>query len=183
MSEETNAGQAAAGTETSAAVEARKRAAASNFLPIVRGRLPLIFVHAIRFDSVLNAMSNKDLATKFATSVGKVFDIKKGRNFGYVNAEFKPSAEDVAQAEAWIAQVGGTNAKGLATVGDKSVMETTLDTYKAKGLATAEEVAAFSAARTATRKPAEKKEGAAPAAGAQEAVQTATSGAADDLLA
>lgn len=183
MSEETNAGQAAAGTETPAAAEARKRAAASNFLPIVRGRLPLIFVHAIRFDSVLNAMSNKDLATKFATSVGKVFDIKKGRNFGYVNAEFKPSAEDVAQAEAWIAQVGGTNAKGLATVGDKSVMQTTLDTYKAAGLATAEEVAAFSAARTATRKPAEKKEGAAPAAGAQEAVQTATSGAADDLLA
>ena len=184
MSEEqVQAGEAAAGAETPAAAEARKRAAASNFLPIVRGRLPLLFVHAIRFDTVLNAMSNKDLATKFATSVGKVFDIKKGRNFGYVTADFKPSAEDVAAAEAWIAQVGGTNAKGLATVGDKNVMQTTLDAYKAKGLATAEEVAAFSATRTATRKPAEKKEGAAPAAGAQEAASASAAGAADDLLA
>lgn len=182
MSEENQAAGAAA-AETPAAAEARKRAAAANFLPIVRGRLPLIFVHAIRFDAVLNAMSNKDLATKFATSVGKVFDIKKGRNFSYVNAEFKPSAEDVAQAESWIAQVGGQNAKGLTAAGDKDLMTKTLESYKAKGLATAEEVAAFSAARTATRKPAEKKEGAAPAAGAQEGVQTATSGAADDLLA
>lgn len=175
--------EAPAAGETAA--EARKRAAASNFLPIVRGRLPLIFVHAIRFDKVLNAMSNKDLATKFATSVGKVFDIKKGRNFGYVNEGFKPSAEDVTSAEAWIAQVGAQNAKGLTASGDATLMQSTLDQYKAAGLATAEEVAAFASARTATRKVAEKADGAKssglPAAG-EGTTQAAAAGASDDLL-
>lgn len=133
------------------AAEARKRAAASNFLPIVRGRLPLIFVHAIRFDKVLNAMGNKDLAAKFGTSVGKVFDIKKGRNFGYVLENFKPTAEDVAAAESWIKQIGEQNAKGLSAAGDKSVLNSTLEAYKTRGLASAEEAAAQATARTATR--------------------------------
>lgn len=167
--------------ETTAAAEARKRAAASNFLPIVRGRLPLVFVHAIRFDAVLKAMSNKDLCTKFATSVGKVFDIKKGRNFGYVNEGFKPTDEDIKAAEAWIAQVGGQNAKGLATVGDKAVMQSTLDAYKARGLATVEEAAAFSAQRTSTRVKSDKSAAPAAVAAGGEAVQ-ATAGASDDLL-
>lgn len=173
--------------ETPAAAEARKRAAASNFLPIVRGRLPLLFVHAIRFDKVLNAMGNKDLASAFATSVGKVFDIKKGRNFGYVNAEFKPSAEDIAAAENWIAQIGAQNAKGLSAQGNKQLLQNTLDEYKARGLASAEEVAALSAARTASR-PAAKTAGAKadaslPATGVKaEGTQTAAAGSADDLL-
>lgn len=180
-----DAGVAEAGAPAAAETpeQKRQRAAASNFLPIVRGRLPLVFVHAIRFDSVLNAMGNKDLATKFATSVGKVFDIKKGRNFGYVDAKFKPSAEDIAAAEAWIAQVGATNAKGVGATGDKTVMQQVLDQYKAAGLATAEEVAAFSAARSSTRaKPAAKTAGATATGTAGETVQTATAGSADDLL-
>lgn len=121
----------AAAAEAAAESE-RKRAPASNFLPIVRGRLPLIFVHAIRFDKVLNAMSNKDLAVKFATSVGKVFDIKKGRNFGYVTEGFKPTTEDVTTAEAWISQVGAANAKGQTAQGDKNLMQSTLDSYKSE---------------------------------------------------
>lgn len=141
----------AAGAGDGSAAEARKRAPASNFLPIVRGRLPLIFVHAIRFNKVLNAMGNKDLATKFGTSVGKVFDIKKGRNFGYVTESYKPTAEDVAAAEAHIKQIGEQNAKGLSAAGDKTLLQTTLDEYKGRGLATAEEAAAQSTARTATR--------------------------------
>lgn len=161
-----------------------KRAPASNFLPIVRGRLPLLFVHAIRFDPVLSAMGNKDLATKFATSVGKVFDIKKGRNFAYVTQDFKPAAEDVKAAEDWIAQVGAKNAKGLDTSGDKTLMQTTLDAYKTAGLATAAEVAAFSASRGATRTKAAPATGAAQSNGAvaAEGVQTAAAGSADDLL-
>lgn len=164
--------------DSDVSTEGRKRAAASNFLPIVRGRLPLVFVHAIRFDQVLNAMSNKDLAAKFATSVGKVFDIKKGRNFAYVDASYKPTQDDVAAAESWIAQVGAENAKGLNAAGDKSLMQSTLDEYKARGLASAEEAAAFSAARTATRAKSEKSEG-KPAGGE---AATASAGAADDLL-
>lgn len=175
MSEDT------AATVTETAAEARKRAAASKFLPIVRGRLPLIFVHAIRFDKVLNAMPNKDLASKFATSVGKVFDIKKGRNFSYVGEDYKPTQEDVAAAESWIAQVGATNAKGLNTTGDKTLMQSTLDEYKARGLATPEQAAALTAARVAARSKSEK---AATSTGeaAAGAATTASAGSADDLL-
>ena len=169
--------------ETPAAAEARKRAAASNFLPIVRGRLPLIFVHAVRFDKVLNAMANKDLCTKLATSVGKVFDIKKGRNFGYVTEGYKPTAEDVSAAEAWIAQVGAQNAKGQNAQGDKSLMQKILDEYKERGLATAEEASAQSAARTVTRKAAAAPAtGTLPQAGTAETAQATSSSDAAALL-
>lgn len=137
----------------------RKRAEAANFLPIVRGRLPLLFVHAVRFDETLAAMSTKDVAAKFATSVGKVFDIRKNRNFGYVDANWKPTAEDIAAANGWIEQIGGTNAKGLQTQGDRTLMERIVDQYQMRGLASSDEAAAFVAARAATRtrKPAGEK--------------------------
>jgi hypothetical protein len=170
----------AAGETTAEGTVERKRAPASNFLPIVRGRLPLVFVHAVRFDSVLNAMANKDLASKLATSVGKIFDIKKGRNFGYVNAEYKPTQDDLAAADAWIAQVGAENAKGQKANGDTELMQRVVDEYKARGLATAEEAAALSAARGASRKKAEPKEAGAASTGDEKAVQGA--GAADALL-
>jgi hypothetical protein len=160
------AATAAGIAQATEAVEKAKRAAASNFLPIVRGRLPLIFVHAVRFDKVLNSMGNKDLAAKFGTSVGKIFDIKKGRNFAYVTEGFKPTGEDVAAAKTWINQVGAANAKGLNATGDKTLMQTTLDAYEARGLATAEDAAAFAAAK------AKAKEG-----GAEPAVASGASGA------
>ena len=156
----------------------RKRAPASNFLPIVRGRLPLIFVHAVRFDAVLNAMGNKDLAVKLATSVGKVFDIKKGRNFGYVDASYKPTTDDIAAAESWIAQVGAENAKGQKAVGDTDLMQRVVDEYKERGLASAEEAAALSAARGASRKKAEPK----AAAEGGETTQANAGSEADSLL-
>ena len=162
---------------TDAGTAERKRAPASNFLPIVRGRLPQIFVHAVRFDAVIAKMSTKDAAAKFGTSVGKVFDIRKGRNFSYIGADWKPTGEDVGAAEAWIGQVGGENAKGLTAVGDTQLMQMVLDQYKARGLATAEEVAAQSAARAPARKP--KAEGSAPAQ-ASEKVQAGD--AAESLL-
>lgn len=180
--------EALAAATASAAAETRKRAAAANFLPIVRGRLPLVFVHAVRFDPVINAMGNKDAASKFATSVGKIFDIKKGRNFAYVDKDYKPSAEDLAAAQAWIDQVGAENAKGLSALGDKTLMTKVLDQYKAGGLATAEDIAKMAALRGATR----TVKAATPAAAAgtlpatstakAETTQAAAAGAADDLL-
>ena len=183
--------EATAGEAEAGAAEARKRAPAANFLPIVRGRLPLIFVHAIRFNKVLQVMGNKDLANKFGTSVGKVFDIKKGRNFGYVTADFKPTAEDIAAAESHIAQAGAANAKGLTALGDKMVMQTTLDEYKGAGLATAEQAAAQSASRTVARAPRDPSAPKAPRKPKAEkaekaeggAVQANAAGSADDLLA
>lgn len=178
--------EAIAAASASAADAVRKRAAASNFLPIVRGRLPLIFVHAIRFDPTIGAMANKDTATKFATSVGKVFDIKKGRNFAYITSDYKPSAEDLAAAQAWIDQTGASNAKGLTAVGDKTLMATVLEQYKAGGLASAEQAAKLVAARTVTRV-AKASQAAAPAGQGLPATtstaQAAAAGTADDLLA
>lgn len=140
-----------AGTET------KKRAPASNFLPIVRGRLPLLFVHAIRFNDVLAGMGTKDVAVKFGTSVGKVFDIRKGRNFSYVSADYKPTAEDVAAARGWIEHFGTENAKGLTAGGDKALGEQIIASYEAAGLATAEEASKLTEARASTRKPREPK--------------------------
>ncbi len=179
--------EALAAATASAAAEIRKRAAAANFLPIVRGRLPLVFVHAVRFDPVVGAMGNKDTASKFATSVGKIFDIKKGRNFAYVNAEYKPSAEDLAAAQAWIDQIGAENAKGLSALGVKALMTSVLEQYKAGGLATAEDIAKLTAARGAAR----TVKAAAPATGVlagkavteKQEITAGDVGSADDLLA
>lgn len=173
---------AAAGEAAAAAGEARKRAAAANFLPIVRGRLPLVFVHAVRFDPVIGAMGNKDTASKFATSVGKVFDIKKGRNFGYITSDYKPSAEDLAAAQAWIDQVGAGNTKGLTAVGDKDLMTKVLEQYKSGGLATAEDIAKLTAQRGSTRAAKATAPATGVLAGKTEATQAVAAGAADDLL-
>lgn len=186
FAEDANAAAAGtAGGETPAQAAERKRAPATNFLPIVRGRLPLVFVHALRFDEVLLKMGNKDAATKFATSVGKVFDIRKNRNFTYVGADWKPTAEDIDAAEGWISQIGTRNAKGVSATGDATLMKQVLDQYKARGLATATEAAAQAAAKP------QPKVGAAAAAkttkGDDKAAGTKTktktsAAAADELL-
>ena len=56
----------------------KTRAPKTNLLDIARGRLPLLFVHAIRFTEDA-AVTTAALAKKYGTSVGKVFDIRKGR--------------------------------------------------------------------------------------------------------
>lgn len=170
-------------SETSEFTESNKRSAASNFLPIVRGRLPLLFVHAIRFNEELAAMSTKDLASKFSTSVGKVFDIRKNRNFTYVDANYKPTAEDVTAAESWISDIGGENSRGLTAQGDKALLQALVDEYKSRGLASAQEAEAQASARTTTRKPREKAEGGkSEGAPASEKPQTQAAAAGDDLL-
>lgn len=157
-----------------------KRAPAANFLAIVRGRLPMIFVHAIRFDKVVSAMPKKDAATKFATSVGKVFDIQKGRNFAYIGESFKPSNDDVAAAKAWIESAGQANAKGVTAQGDKSLMQSVLDQYVKRGLATAEDAAALATAKGTVRaaNTAAKPAGEAKSDGAKVQTGAAASGAA-----
>jgi hypothetical protein len=123
-----------------AAPAAAKRAPKNpdNILDIINGRLPLPLVHMIRFDT-LGTATNSDNAKKFGTSVGKVFDIKKGRNFGYIDQAYKPSAEEIAAAKAWCTT--GKTAKGhsLKEVGgDPDAIVAALDKM---GVATAEEVA------------------------------------------
>lgn len=109
-----------AGSEGSAGgtTEKRKRAPKTNLLDIQRGRLPLALVAAVRFVEPAE-VSNNDLAKKYGTSVGKIFDIRKGRNFSYIDSAFKPSSEDLKAAEVWAkgaAQHGGDEAAIMAAV-------------------------------------------------------------------
>lgn len=143
---------------TPAEATERKRAPASNFLPIVRGRLPLLLVHAVRFHPVISQMGNKDLAAKFGTSVGKIFDIKKGRNFSYVTESYKPTADDVAASKAWAAQFGSSNSKGLTAQGDRALIEQITAEYEGNGLASAEDIAKMTEVRASTRKPRAEKQ-------------------------
>lgn len=103
---------------TTATGEPRKRAPKTNLLDIVRGRMPLACVAAVRFH-VKPEVSNADVAKMFGTSVGKVFDIRKGRNFGYITETYKPSDEDLKAAEAWAkeaAKHGGDEAAVMSAV-------------------------------------------------------------------
>lgn len=108
-------------------------------LDILNGRMPLPIVYAIRFQEDAGA-KNSELAKKYGTSVGKVFDIRKGSNFGYITKDYLPSAEELAAARAHI--TSGTSAKGSnlkALGGDPEAIEAFL---AAQTVATPEQVAA-----------------------------------------
>lgn len=126
------------GNGVTASGEPRKRAPATNKLDIARGRLPLLFVHSIRFKETA---TNAETAKKYATSVGKVFDIKKGRNFAYITEGYKPTAEDQKAAQTWAAEAAKHG-------GDKGGLEDVVASYK---LATPEEAAKQNAEITAAR--------------------------------
>jgi hypothetical protein len=70
---------------------------------IVRGTIPLALVYLIRFDE--KDAKDADVAKKYGTTTGKVADIKKGRNFGYVDMDYVPTADDKQKALAWLKQV------------------------------------------------------------------------------
>lgn len=136
-----------AGDATAATGDAAKktRAPKTNLLDIARGRLPLLFVHAIRFTEPAD-VTNAALAKKYGTSVGKVFDIRKGRNFEYVTKDYKFSAEDLNSARAWAHEAGkhGGDTDALVKAVDGSTVGTT------------EELAAQAAARPKREMPARK---------------------------
>ena len=108
-------------------------------LDILNGRMPLPIVYAIRFQEDAGA-KNSELAKKYGTSVGKVFDIRKGSNFGYITKDYLPSAEELAAARAHITT--GTSAKGSTLKelgGNPEAIEAFL---AAQTVATPEQVAA-----------------------------------------
>ncbi len=111
-----------------------------NILDIVNGRLPLPLVFQIRFKETGTVA---DTAKKYGTSVGKVFDIKKGRNFGYITEAYKPSADEIKAAKDWLT-VAKTN-RTQKTLGELMGAEPVAALVKnldAMGVATTEEVAA-----------------------------------------
>lgn len=102
---------------------------------IIRGRMPLPIVHAIKFGPADE--TDGALAAKFRTTNGKISDIRKERNFGYIKEDYVPSEEQLAKAKAYAEQLK-----------DKSILKAI---SKVKP-ATAEQNAAFDALRKAERK-------------------------------
>ena len=135
----TQTGEVPSSTEPTAETKTRAPKDPSKALDILNGRMPLPIVYAIRFQEDAGA-KNSDLAKKYGTSVGKVFDIRKGSNFGYVTKDYLPSAEELTAARAHITT--GTSAKGsdLKTLGgNPEAIEAFL---AAQTVATPEQVAA-----------------------------------------
>ncbi len=82
-------------TAAEAAVEKKVNAA------IINGRMPVAVVAQIRFGNN-KGDATKALADLYGTTVGKIDDIKKNRNFAYVTADFKPTAVMKDEGVAWL---------------------------------------------------------------------------------
>lgn len=108
---------------------------------IIRGRMPVAVVYLARFGNQ-KANSTKAKADKFGTTVGKIDDIAKNRNFAYVTESFRPTQEQKDQGMEWLKRHPAYDAQNV----DDLVNE--LDAIP---VATAEETAAFEAARVAAR--------------------------------
>jgi len=108
---------------------------------IIRGRMPVAIVYLARFGN-MKGESTKAKADKFGTTVGKIDDIAKNRNFAYVGENFRPTAEQKTQGLEWLKRHPHYDAQNV----DSLVNE--LDAIE---VATTEEAAAFEAARVAAR--------------------------------
>ena len=108
---------------------------------IINGRMPVAVVAQIRFGNN-KGDATKDLAAMYGTTVGKIDDIKKNRNFAYIGADFKPTQEQIDQGLEWLKRHPKYNEGAV----DKIITE--LETTP---VATAEEAAKFEAARVAAR--------------------------------
>ena len=69
---------------------------------IIRGRIALAIVFLIRF--VDKDMATKEAAEKYGTTVGKVDDIKKNRNFAYVTEDVRFTQAQIDEAVKYIEQ-------------------------------------------------------------------------------
>lgn len=117
---------------------------------IIQGRMPVAVVHLMRFGNNKGG-ATKELATKFGTTVGKVDDVKKSRNFAYVVEGTKFTKAQIDEGCEWLKRHPKYDEAGA----DDLVVE--LSSYTP---GTAEETAAFEAARTAARgQPTKTKEG------------------------
>ena len=125
-------------------------------LNIVRGRMPIAVVAQVRFGNKKNEGS-ADLAKAYGTTVGKIDDIKKNRNFAYVTADYKPTQEQKDEGIAYLRKH-----PDFAS-GAVDPMITELENTK---VATPEEAAAFATKRSAAKgQPATKADGTAIPAG------------------
>ena len=126
-------------TEQNQTPAAETKAAAP--VEIIRGRMPVAVVYLARYGNK-KSDATKTKADKFGTTVGKIDDIAKGRNFAYVTEAFHPTQEQKDQAMEWLKRHPHYDAQNV----DELVNE-----LEAISVATPEEAAAFEAARVAAR--------------------------------
>ena len=108
---------------------------------ILRGRMPIALVYVIRFgETAVEKVAAQ--AAKFATTVGKIDDIRKLRGFPYVTESFKPTQQMVDDAIEFI--------KGH-TAYDEQNVDTVIEELSALTIATKEEEEAFAEVRKAAR--------------------------------
>lgn len=98
---------------------------------IIRGRAPFAIVFMIRFIEAADA-ATKALAEKYATTVGKIDDIRKNRNFAYVTEDVKFTQAQIDEAKSFIEQHE-----------DKDHAIAVIDKLDTLTVATAEEAEAF----------------------------------------
>ena len=117
---------------------------------IIQGRMPVAVVHLLRFGDSKGG-ATKELAVKFGTTVGKVDDVKKNRNFAYVVEDTRFTQAQIDEGCEWLKRHPKYDESGA----DALVVE--LEGYT---VATDEEAKAFEAARTAARgQPTKTKDG------------------------
>ena len=117
---------------------------------IIQGRMPVAVVHLLRFGNSKGG-ATKELAVKFGTTVGKVDDVKKNRNFAYVVEETRFTQAQIDEGCEWLKRHPKYDEAGA----DALVVE--LEGYT---VATDEEAKAFEATRTAARgQPTKTKDG------------------------
>ncbi len=109
-------------------------------IDIIRGRMPLALVYSIKF---LETGTILESAVKYRTTVGKVDDILKEANFGYIQQTFKPTMDMITAAAG--------RCKDLKDGKD------ILESLKAVGIANAEDLIKFDAIKAALRKKTVKK--------------------------
>lgn len=141
---------------------------------IARGRMHAALVYAIKFQS--GEAKDGEVASKFATTPGKVNDIRKDRNFKYVTEDLTFNAAEIQEAkDRFAASVNAEN----STV-DPAERETVIEDANTAldGVPTHEGESKLSTLRKADRKPRGKS---AEDADEAEAAEAEGEGDEDDL--
>ena len=76
------------------------KAPAKPKVDIIRGRMPVAMVYTVRFGKL--AEGGAQCQRLFATTVGKIYDIEKGRNFAYVTEEVQFTQAQIDEGIEWI---------------------------------------------------------------------------------
>lgn len=121
---------------------------------IARGRMHAALVYAIKFQS--GEAKDGEIAKKFATTPGKVNDIRKDRNFKYVTENLAFTAGEVAEAvERFTSSV---NAENSTVAEDERADVIAAATAAINGVPTTDGESQLAGVRKAERKPRGKPE-------------------------